>query len=224
LSRRRGRPRGQRQSAPDMARLWYLFYVSKEYGLEPHSFFKCIFDAWMHERSSYKGIVIQCRQKTEDDGVFLVTRDQKVITQLRLTTATLTHLPEIDLEGSPWDEYIALNKLGKAVPVDMKIKDVNLGVKWVNLKARIVEKPVARTVFSRYGHNPLGISNSTISDDTGSIRLSLWNNQIDMVSLGDTVRIENGRVRTFRGELQVSVGRSGKLTVIATNQNKHSTR
>jgi replication factor A1 len=107
----------------------------------------------------------------------------------------------------------------KSIPVDMKVKDVNSGVKWVNLKARVVEKPIARTVFSRYGNNPVGVSNSTISDDTGSIKLPLWNNQINMVSIGDTVQIENGRVRTFRGELQVSVGKSGKLTVIE-NQSK----
>jgi len=197
-----------------MTHLLYLFYVSKKYGLEPHNFFNCFFDAWTHERSSYKDISIQCRQKTKDDGVFLVTQDQKVITQLRLTGATLKHLPEIDVESPPWNEYTALNEMEKSIPVDMKVKDVNSGVKWVNLKARVVEKPIARTVFSRYGNNPVGVSNSTISDDTGSIKLPLWNSQISMVSIGDTVQIENGRVRTFRGELQVSVGKSGKLTVI----------
>jgi replication factor A1 len=215
----RGRPRGQRQFMPDMTHLFYLFYVSKKYGLDPHKFFECFFDAWTQERSSYKDISIQCRQKTKDDGVFLVTQDQKVITQLRLTGATLKHLLEIDLESPPWNEYTILNEMEKPIPVDMKVKDLNSGVKWVNLKAKVIEKSIARTVFSRYGGNPLGLSNSTISDDTGSIKLPLWNNQINMVSIGDTVQIENGRVRTFRGELQVSVGKSGKLTVIE-NQSK----
>jgi replication factor A1 len=215
----RGRPRGQRQFAPDMTRLLYLFFVSKKYGLEPHKFFECFLYAWTHERSSYKDISIQCRQKTENDGVFLVTQDQKVITQLRLTGATLKHLPEVDFESPPWNKYVTLNKMEKSMPVDMKVKDVNSGVKWVNLKAKVIEKSIARTVFSRYGGNPLGLSNSTISDGTGSIKLPLWNAQINLVSIGDTVQIENGRVRTFRGELQVSVGKSGKLTVIE-NQSK----
>jgi replication factor A1 len=96
----------------------------------------------------------------------------------------------------------------------MQIKDVSLGVRRVNLKAKVVEKSIARTVFSRYGNNPLGLSTSTISDGTGSIKLPLWNAQINMVSIGDTVQIENGRVRAFRGELQVSVGKAGKLTVV----------
>jgi ssDNA-binding replication factor A large subunit len=75
---------------------------------------------------------------------------------------------------------------------------------------------LARIVYSRFGNNPLGLSTSKISDETGSINMPLWNNQINMVSIGDTIKIENGRVKTFRGELQVSVGKAGKLKVIKT--------
>jgi len=213
LHNRPGRPR-QRQSMPEITRLWYLIWVSKKYGLETRKFLECFLDAWTHEKSSYKGISIQCRQKTKDDGVFLVTQNLKVIAQLRLTEATLKHLPEVDVENLPWNKSISVRKIGKLRPVDMQIKDVGLGVKWVNLKARVVEKSITRTVFSRYGNNPLGLSTSTISDGTGSIKLPLWNSQIGIVSIGDTIQIENGRVGTFRGELQVSVGKTGKLTVI----------
>jgi len=157
--------------------------------------------------------------KTENDGVFLVSQDQKVITQLRLTESTLKHLSEVDLGGISLKEFASAKAIGKSTPVDMKIRDVNSGVRWVNLKARVVEKPIARTVFSRFNNNPLGLSTSTISDDTGSIKFPLWNAQINMVSIGDTVQIDNGRVKTFRGELQVSVGKTGKLTVIE-NQSK----
>jgi len=157
--------------------------------------------------------------KTENDGVFLVSQDKKVITQLRLTESTLKHLSEVDLGGISLKEFASAKAIGKSTPVDMKIRDVNSGVRWVNLKARVVEKPIARTVFSRFNNNPLGLSTSTISDDTGSIKFPLWNAQINMVSIGDTVQIDNGRVKTFRGELQVSVGKTGKLTVIE-NQSK----
>ena len=212
----RGRPTGQRQSMPEMTRLWYLIWISKKYKLETHKFFESFLDAWAHEKSSCKGMSIECRQKTEDDGVFLVTQNQKVITQLRLTKATLKHMTEIDLEKIPWKESGVVRKIDKLKSIDMKIKDVNSEVKWVNLKARVVKKPIARTVYSRFGNNPLGLSTSTISDDTGSIKMPLWNNQINMVSIGDTIQIENGRIRTFRGELQVSVGKAGKLKVIKT--------
>ena len=210
----RGRPTGQRQSMPEMTRLWYLIWISKKYNIETRKFFESFLDAWTHEKSSCKDMVIKCRQKTEDDGVFLVTQNQKVVTQLRLTKATLKHMTEIDLEKIPWKDSDVVSKINKLKPIDMKIKDVNSEVKWVNLKAKVVKKPIARTVYSRFGNNPLGLSTSTISDDTGSLKMPLWNNQINMVSIGDTIQIENGRIRTFRGELQVSVGKAGKLKVI----------
>jgi ssDNA-binding replication factor A large subunit len=44
--------------------------------------------------------------------------------------------------------------------------------------------------------------------------LPLWDAQIDSVSVGDMIRIENGRVKRFRGALQVSIGKKSKLNVI----------
>jgi replication factor A1 len=96
---------------------------------------------------------------------------------------------------------------------DVQIKDIDARVKWVSLIAKVVGKSDARNVFSRFG-DALALSIATITDGTGSVKLPLWNAQIDRVSIGDTVQIENGRVRTFRGELQVSVGRNGRLQVL----------
>jgi len=96
---------------------------------------------------------------------------------------------------------------------DLRIKDIDAGVRRVNLKAKVVGKSIPRYVFSRFG-DALTLSTATIADDTGSIRMSLWNAEIDRVSIGDTVQINDGRVRTFRGELQVSLGRKGRLQVV----------
>ncbi len=203
---------------PEMTRLWYLIWISKKYDLDVHKFFKTFLDAWTHEKSSYKGISIHCRKKTENDGTFLITQDQKVITQLRLKKATLEHLPYVNLEKIPWNETGLVRKIENLKLGNMKIKDVNSKIKWVNLKAKVIKKPIASIVYSRFDHNPLGLSTSTISDETGSIKMPLWNNQINMVSIGDTIQIDKGRVKTFRGELQVSVGKTGKLKVIKTLQ------
>jgi replication factor A1 len=199
---------------PEMTRLWYLIWISKKYNLETHKFFESFLYAWTHGKSCFKDISIECRQKTENDGAFLVTQDQKVITQLRLTKATLQHMKEIDLEKISLHDTGLTKKIDNLKPIDMKIEDVNSNVKWVNLKAKVIKKPKARTVYTRYGDNALGLSTSTISDETGSIKMPLWNNQINMVSIGDTIEIKNGRIKTFRGELQVSVGKAGKLKVI----------
>jgi len=54
----------------------------------------------------------------------------------------------------------------------------------------------------------------SITDETGIIQLPLWNKQIDTVSVGDLIQVENARVVTFRGERQLKVGRSGQLSVV----------
>ena len=209
----RGRPRAQSQSMAEMTRLWYLIRVSKKYGLDTRKFLMCFPHAWTHEKSSHNGISIQLRQKIKDNGVFLVTQDQKVITQLHLSHNLLKHLPEVDPASFQFIESTPSSRMETLETSDLQIKDIDARVRRVNLKAKVVGKSIPRYVFSRFG-DALTLSTATISDGTGSMRMSLWNAEIDRVSIGDTVQINNGRVRTFRGELQVSLGRKGRLQVV----------
>jgi replication factor A1 len=80
----------------------------------------------------------------------------------------------------------------------------------VNLKAKILEVTKPRYVVTRYGNNA-SVAKALIADGTGTIKLCLWNEQIDSVSVGDTIQIENARASTFRGERQLSVGKKGIL-------------
>ena len=54
---------------------------------------------------------------------------------------------------------------------------------------------------------------ASIADETGTIKLCLWNGQIGSVSVGDTVQIENARVSAFKGERQMSLEKTGTLNV-----------
>ena len=209
----RGRPRGQRQSMAEMSRVWYLIWLSKKYGLDTHKFLMCFPHAWTHEKSSHNGISIQLRQKTKNNCVFLVTQDQKVIAQLHLSQNLLKYLPEVDPASFPFIEFTPASRMETLETSDLQIKDIDARVRRVNVKAKVVGKSIPRYVFSRFG-DALTLSTATISDGTGSMRMALWNTEIDRVSIGDTVQINNGRVRTFRGELQVSLGRKGRLQVV----------
>ena len=95
----------------------------------------------------------------------------------------------------------------------MKIKDLRDGMRRVDVEAKVTEKSSPREVLSRYKDVVHRVANTTISDGTGTIKLTLWNDQIDQVNVNDTVRIENGYVTSFRGEIQLNVGRYGKLSV-----------
>jgi replication factor A1 len=86
-------------------------------------------------------------------------------------------------------------------------------MKRVDVKAKVVEKGDPREVMSRFKDETYKVADSVVADDTGSIKLTLWNEQIDQVNVNDMVKIENGYVTSFKGEIQLNVGKYGKLTV-----------
>lgn len=95
------------------------------------------------------------------------------------------------------------------------IRDLNVGMKNVNVKGKIVSKSDTMEVYSRFGNKVNRVANTQIADESGSIKLILWNEQIDNVGVGDTIQIDNGHVTIFRAEKQLNVGkRTGKLSVL----------
>jgi replication factor A1 len=96
----------------------------------------------------------------------------------------------------------------------VKIIDIKEGDNEINVEAEVTEKSYAREVRSKYGHRPLMVADATLKDETGAITLTLWNEQISLVMVGDKVKIENGYAKSFRNILQLSTGKYGKLTVL----------
>jgi len=95
----------------------------------------------------------------------------------------------------------------------LKIKDLRNGMKRVSIEAKVVEKTDPREVTSRFKDETYMVATATITDETGSIKLTLWNEQIDQVNIDDSIKVENGYVTSFKGEIQLNIGRYGKLTV-----------
>ncbi len=93
------------------------------------------------------------------------------------------------------------------------IKDLQDGQKRVSVEAKVVEKGDPREVRSRYKDEVYHIVDAVVADESGSIKLTLWNEQIDLVNVGDNIKIENGYITSFKGEIQLNVGKFGKLTV-----------
>ena len=83
----------------------------------------------------------------------------------------------------------------------------------VEVEAKVLEKSPTREVMSRYKDVVHRVATAIVSDDSGKIKLTLWNDQIEQVNVNDNVKVENGYITTFRGEMQLNVGRYGTLTV-----------
>lgn len=94
----------------------------------------------------------------------------------------------------------------------MKISELKAGATNVELEGTITEKSEPREVITKYGKR-LNVADAVISDDTGSISISLWEDNIGIVNVGDKVKVTNGFVSEFRGTPQLSTGKYGKIEV-----------
>jgi len=97
--------------------------------------------------------------------------------------------------------------------MNLEIKDLQDGMKRVSVEGRVVEKGNTREVRSKYKDETYRIADAMVADETGSIKLTLWNEQIDQVNVDNIIKIENGYVTSFRGEIQLNVGKFGKMTI-----------
>ena len=217
----RGRPKAPWQSVSDVVSFAYLVRISKKYEIETFKFLKCIHRAWINGESFCDGASVRRRQITSDVATFLITRDRDIIAQVRLNPRVLGYLVRPEILNLRFEGYPAPKPLQAK---DLEIKDLNSETKRFNLNAKVIEKSSPQTILTKWG-NALQLSTATISDRSGTIKLPLWKDQVGTVSVGDRLRIENARLKRFRGELQVKLDKLTKLRIIENEQNKQqSTR
>jgi len=65
-------------------------------------------------------------------------------------------------------------------------------------------------VFNKFGRE-LRVADAILEDDSGSVKISLWNDDVDRFKVGDKVKIINGYVNEFQGEKQLTAGKFGKI-------------
>jgi replication factor A1 len=90
---------------------------------------------------------------------------------------------------------------------ELKTKQGNVDIE---VEVKSIEEPRS---FNKFGKE-LRVANALVADDSGEIKLTLWNDEIDKVSVGSKVKITNGFVNEFQGEKQLTAGKFGKLEVM----------
>jgi len=95
----------------------------------------------------------------------------------------------------------------------VKTSDVKPEMRRVDLDMKIVEIEEPRSYASRTGKEGR-VTTAIGEDDSGRIKISIWDKDIDRVKVGNTVKIRNGYARLFRDEVHVSAGMYGKLEVV----------
>ena len=98
----------------------------------------------------------------------------------------------------------------------MKIEEIKRGMSGISVEGKVVDISEARVVNTRYGQR--SVADADLEDETGTIRLSLWEEKITAVSIGDKVMIGDAYVTEFRNQLQLNIPRSGKLKITELNK------
>jgi replication factor A1 len=191
----------------------YLAFLSAKYDVDPDKLFYALVQAQQCKNARCGDLSIRWRGKTRDKIMFLILTRSKVVAQLSVFREFLSsedHPIRDFMETEKIRRFLAKRAMQSSVSA---IRDLRSGMTRIRLKAKVLEIPKPNPVYTRYG-NYASVTNALIADETGTIRLCLWNEQIRCVSAGDIIQIENARARTFKGERQLSVGPKGLLSIV----------
>ncbi|EJN60958.1 single-stranded DNA binding protein [Halogranum rubrum] len=94
-----------------------------------------------------------------------------------------------------------------------RVEDLSLGLSDVNLKGKVLDTSEIRT-FDRDDGSEGRVANLTVGDETGRVRVTLWDEQADRadeLATGVTVEVVDGYVRERDGSLELHVGSRGAV-------------
>jgi replication factor A1 len=191
----------------------YLAFLSAKYDVDPDRLFHALILAAESKKSKCGDLSIEQRGETRDKVMFLILTNLRVVAQLSVFKHFLLE------NDHPIRNFMKTKKILRFLAKKGRqsktytIKDLRSGMTQIRLKAKVLEIPTPRPIYTRYG-NYATVANALIADETGTIRLSLWNEQIRCISAGDTIQIENARTSTFRGQRQLNIGRKGLLSSV----------
>ena len=93
----------------------------------------------------------------------------------------------------------------------MKINKIKRGMSGISITAKIIDISDPRDVQTKYGRR--SVADAVLEDETGQIGMSLWENQINSVAVGDTVTVSGAYVTEFRDKLQLSIPKTGRIEI-----------
>ncbi len=196
--------------------LVYLLQLAKKHNLEPTLLYSALYHARKRGRGKCGKFLIETRTKNEGSCTYLFSPDGRSFAQAVIRDESVEKLKRLPSEFSGFfDAYEARHETSRFNGGgESAIRDLRLGTKGVAFKAHVVKKSEVRAVTSKDG-NPLLVCSVTLSDGTGEIPLAIWNSEISTISEGDLVEVRGARVRSYRGEIQLSLNRkTGTLRVL----------
>jgi hypothetical protein len=189
-----------------------LAFLSVKYSVDPDKLFQALVSTKEREKVLCGSLSIECRGRIRDVKIFLMMANSTVVAQFRVSDSFLSE------KGNPLRKFMDCDRIRRYLARKANafqsgfIGGLRVGMKHVNLSAKVLEINKPASVFTRFGSSAV-VANALIGDKTGTIKLTLWDAHIGSVSVGDIVQIRDARAFAFRGEKQLGIGRKGTLTV-----------
>ncbi|HMK82942.1 MAG TPA: hypothetical protein VK503_04430 [Candidatus Bathyarchaeia archaeon] len=195
--------------------------LAKKHKLTATALHAAFLKTWAGSKAQCGELQIEIRLRGESSCTYMFSVKGKALAQASIKNDSVNRLKRLpdEFKGFLEDQELHSRKMD---PSSISpISTLRYGVSGVSFKARVLKKSEVRAVTSKDG-TPLLVCDLTLSDGTGEIPLAVWNSQIDTISKGDLVQIQNARVRSFRGEIQLSLNRkTGMLTVLKPATGMH---
>jgi replication factor A1 len=99
----------------------------------------------------------------------------------------------------------------KRQPVEAKVGELTPQSRAVNVTAKVVSKSEIREIPMGRDGSAHKVCDALVGDETGVVYLTLWDDNITKVAEGDSIRVENGYVTLFKGNMRLNIGKYGKL-------------
>ncbi len=95
----------------------------------------------------------------------------------------------------------------------IKIEKLTPNSREVNTIVKVVSKSQVRNVTGR-DYTIRRVADALVGDETGCVYLTLWDDNIDKINEEATLRITNGYVNLFRGNMRLNIGRYGSFELL----------
>ena len=193
-----------------------MLQLAQKHSLSLKAFHDSLMAAERKGKAQCRGLKIEIRSRAETSSTYMFSLEDEPFAQATIRTSSVRKLVKLPQEYSNFleedENRLERNRNGGLIPRD--IGNMRVGQGGLSFKAHVVRKSEVRAVTTRDG-TPLLVCSITLSDGTGQIPLAVWNSQINEISEGDLVEVQNARVRNFRGEIQLALSRkAGILRVL----------
>jgi hypothetical protein len=160
-----------------------------------------------------RDLTIEYRGNVNDQAIFLITTEGKVVAQFRVPDETLART-DVSFDNS-MDTGRVRKEIARQnpAPSHLKIEALRVGMKKINVSAEVVEVAQPAKVHTQFRDNAV-VSNAVVKDETGKVLLCLWDQQVNTVHVGDCIEVKNAHVAMFKGEKQLRLGKHGVINIL----------